>query len=434
MDNLLAGFLLVSVLITVSQTYDTSNASALETFLKSSYHKNVRPSETTKVDLGAGLFHITSLDIVSQQMFLAGYIYCSWTDDRLKWTASDYGGLSVTQMKMSDVWVPPLVLNNAANGIELISDYDGMAGSYVTVSAGIVLWVTAANIVSQCTVDITYYPFDQQRCFMIFTSWSYSAAEVSLFTTSTSLLLDLYEENGEWDLVTAGLENYTRTVGETPLPGVRFSLLLRRKYSYYMMNMILPVIILAVVGAFVFVLPIESGEKIGFALTILLSMSVVMTTVSDNIPPISTQTCQLSVYTLVVFIICSVETLCTVLSCQVHSYHAKGYIPGSRLQKLILTVAKISCYGRPRSGADDTRSNTKSLSEKKYTKEDLGEKKKAWEGNDGNYDVKGENIAYTYEECAFIFDRVNFFVFLIVQTATTTAFFIALQMGGANQF
>ncbi|WAR01682.1 hypothetical protein MAR_008240 [Mya arenaria] len=141
-----------------------------------------------------------------------------------------------------------------ANGIELISDYDGMAGSYVTVSAGIVLWVTAANIVSQCTVDIT-----------------------------------------------------------------------------------------------------------------------------------------------------------------------------SR-------VGPILQPRRPRSGADDTRSNTKSLSEKKYTKEDLGEKKKAWEGNDGNYDVKGENIAYTYEECAFIFDRVNFFVFLIVQTATTTAFFIALQMGGANQF
>ena len=61
-----------------------------------------------------------------------------------------------------------------------------------------------------------------------------------------------------------------------------------------MVNMVLPVIILAVLGAFVFVLPVESGEKIGFALTILLSMSVVMTIVSDNIPPISTQTCQLS--------------------------------------------------------------------------------------------------------------------------------------------
>lgn len=47
-------------------------------------------------------------------------------------------------------------------------------------------------------------------------------------------------------------------------------------------------------GTMVFVLPVESGEKNGFSLTILLSMSVVMTILSDHIPPISTQTCQLS--------------------------------------------------------------------------------------------------------------------------------------------
>lgn len=69
-----------------------------------------------------------------------------------------------------------------------------------------------------------------------------------------------------------------------------------RKYSYYLMNMLLPVIVLAVMAPFVFVLPVESGEKIGFALTILLSLSVVMTIVSDNIPPTSTHVCVLSKY------------------------------------------------------------------------------------------------------------------------------------------
>ena len=69
---------------------------------------------------------------------------------------------------------------------------------------------------------------------------------------------------------------------------------MERKYSYYLYNMILPVIILAILGTFVFVLPVESGEKNGYALTILLSMSVVMTILSDSIPPISTETCILS--------------------------------------------------------------------------------------------------------------------------------------------
>jgi hypothetical protein len=79
-----------------------------------------------------------------------------------------------------------------------------------------------------------------------------------------------------------------------PLPGVKFTLSLKRKYSYYLMNMILPVIVLALMAPFVFILPVESGEKMGYCLTILLSLSVVMTLVSESIPPTSTHICVLS--------------------------------------------------------------------------------------------------------------------------------------------
>ena len=38
----------------------------------------------------------------------------------------------------------------------------------------------------------------------------------------------------------------------------------------------------------VFALPIESGEKMGFSLTVLLSYVVFLTWVTDNLPPVST--------------------------------------------------------------------------------------------------------------------------------------------------
>jgi hypothetical protein len=85
-----------------------------------------------------------------------------------------------------------------------------------------------------------------------------------------------------------------RSLSGYQLPAIDFTLELKRKYSYYLLNMLLPVIILATMAPFVFILPVESGEKIGFALTILLSLSVVMTIVSDNIPPTSTHICVLS--------------------------------------------------------------------------------------------------------------------------------------------
>jgi len=67
-----------------------------------------------------------------------------------------------------------------------------------------------------------------------------------------------------------------------------------RKYAYYLMNLILPVIILSTMAPFVFLLPIETGDKSAFALTIMLSLSVVMATVSEYIPTTATKTCILS--------------------------------------------------------------------------------------------------------------------------------------------
>ena len=74
------------------------------------------------------------------------------------------------------------------------------------------------------------------------------------------------------------------------MSAVSFKIDIERRYSYYVMNMILPVVILAILGPFVFLLQNDSG----YAMTVLLSMSVVMATVSDSIPPTANHICILS--------------------------------------------------------------------------------------------------------------------------------------------
>ena len=58
----------------------------------------------------------------------------------------------------------------------------------------------------------------------------------------------------------------------------------KRKPDFYALNMILPVLLLAVMAVFVFMLPAESGEKIGFSLTVLLAFVVLMTILGDKMP------------------------------------------------------------------------------------------------------------------------------------------------------
>ena len=65
---------------------------------------------------------------------------------------------------------------------------------------------------------------------------------------------------------------------------VTFLFKFKRKPDFYGLNMILPVLLLAVMAVFVFMLPAESGEKIGFSLTVLLAFVVLMTLLGDKMP------------------------------------------------------------------------------------------------------------------------------------------------------
>uniref|UniRef100_A0A182MDY7 Neurotransmitter-gated ion-channel ligand-binding domain-containing protein n=1 Tax=Anopheles culicifacies TaxID=139723 RepID=A0A182MDY7_9DIPT len=45
---------------------------------------------------------------------------------------------------------------------------------------GKVIWTPPAIFKSSCEIDVRYFPFDQQTCFMKFGSWTYDGNQVSL--------------------------------------------------------------------------------------------------------------------------------------------------------------------------------------------------------------------------------------------------------------
>ncbi len=59
-----------------------------------------------------------------------------------------------------------------------------------------------------CTIDITYYPFDEQVCSLTFGAWSYHTFKMNLTNMEDTVNLDSYTENGEWDIVTTEVSTY----------------------------------------------------------------------------------------------------------------------------------------------------------------------------------------------------------------------------------
>ena len=98
---------------------------------------------------------------------------------------------------------------------------------------------------------------------------------------------DAFTENAEWDLLEARVFNETQIFTFTPderYPVIGFSLKLKRISTYYVYNIIIPVLILTLLSCLVYVMPSETGEKVGLQVTILLSFSVMLLVMGDTTP------------------------------------------------------------------------------------------------------------------------------------------------------
>ena len=64
----------------------------------------------------------------------------------------------------------------------------------------------------------------------------------------------------------------------------------QRRRPYYVINILLPTLLMSVCVVWTFILPTASGERIGYSLTILLSFTVFLTVTNGLLPSTSQQT------------------------------------------------------------------------------------------------------------------------------------------------
>jgi len=68
---------------------------------------------------------------------------------------------------------------------------------------------------------------------------------------------------------------------------VTFTLHIRRRTLYYMYNVVFPCVIMSALTLLVFCLPPDSGEKVTMGITVLLSFSVFLLRMGEDLPETS---------------------------------------------------------------------------------------------------------------------------------------------------
>ncbi|XP_004605272.1 acetylcholine receptor subunit epsilon [Sorex araneus] len=254
------------------------------------------PEDTVTISLKVTLTNLISLNEKEETLTTSVWIGIDWHDYRFNYSKDDFGGLDILRVPAELVWLPEIVLENNIDGQFGVA-YDANVLIY---EGGFVSWLPPAIYRSTCAVEVTYFPFDWQNCSLVFRSQTYSADEVEFIfavdeegKTVSQLYIDTeaYTENGEWAIdYCPGVIRRQEGDSADDSGGseVIYTLIIRRKPLFYVINIIVPCVLISGLVLLAYFLPAQAGgQKCTVSINVLLAQTVFLFLIAQKIPETS---------------------------------------------------------------------------------------------------------------------------------------------------
>ncbi|KAG5848279.1 hypothetical protein ANANG_G00096790 [Anguilla anguilla] len=307
------------MLLKVSRSAQGKYAQKLLNDLMENYSSALRPVEDTdkalNVTLQITLSQIKDMDERNQVLTSYLWIRQVWHDAYLKWDRDAYDGLEVIRIPSDLVWRPDIVLYNKAD-----DESSGPADTNVVLRYnGEITWDSPAITKSSCVVDVSYFPFDDQQCNLTFGSWTYNGNQVDIAMGMDSGDLSDFVENVEWECHGMPAAKNVIMYGccSDPYPDITYTLLLKRRSSFYIFNLLLPCVMISFLAPLSFYLPADSGEKVSLGVTVLLALTVFQLMVAESMPP-SESVPLIGKYYIATMIMITASTALTIFIMNIH--------------------------------------------------------------------------------------------------------------------
>ncbi|XP_062607792.1 neuronal acetylcholine receptor subunit alpha-10-like isoform X2 [Saccostrea cucullata] len=441
--TLLKTFLLA---IVFSFFFCDENEIRLERDLMRNYSKHIRPSNN----------HRDRLDVLLT-VTLTGIIDVNWTDPKLCWDPIKYDNITLIHLPYDQVWKADIILHNSIDS----SMKSSISTNIPISSQGQVLWWSQWIFKSTCTMDIQYFPFDVQTCFLDFGSWSFDNSYINVIPVNQDAHLDFYNPNSEFDFVEYSTHNYSSfyAAWSDPFLYVRYKIVIKRKPLYYLFNILMPTILLTIISLLGFFIH-GSEEKISIGITTLLSMVVLQMVVADRLPPVSDAVPLISLYYGISILLISLSTSINALTMNIYHYGDTGReVPailkriffGSLSRILFVSVPFNKTIKRKNPGAQGYKICLKEESSLKRLFKEAHDNQVDEDNSDRKVDIvllqemlqmvlksitqendnrlqkeqRSDALRKEWEELARVLDRLFLFIFLSVYACLTMYLFIS---------
>uniref|UniRef100_A0AC35UCS6 Neur_chan_LBD domain-containing protein n=1 Tax=Rhabditophanes sp. KR3021 TaxID=114890 RepID=A0AC35UCS6_9BILA len=303
--------------------------------LKINHDVNERPvfNYTTpiKIQIRLLLQQIVDVDEKNQVLTLVVWHQLTWTDYKAVWDPEEYDGVTELQVPTSYLWKPDILLFNSAD-----EHFDASYPVNLVVRhSGDVLYAPPAIIKSSCQIDVTYFPFDSLSCFLKYGSWTYASDKMDIVIDSSQIepphMMDLsyYVKNGEWDLRSTPAIISTPAFTGKSFVEIYFYLNLQRKSLYYVINWILPSIIISGCN-------VLGNHNLTLQITNLLAVIVFLGMVSSVTPVTSDSTPVIAAFFSISMLILGASIAVTILIININFRKPKTHTMSPWVRKVFL--------------------------------------------------------------------------------------------------
>lgn len=308
----------------------------------------INQTDSVNIDIYMLFGAIQDFDEISGTLTFTSSFIFFWNDEIRRWDPEDYGGIYITKLPILKTWMPMVFLRNGVHGYSFYTYNNDMeiATSKTTYySNGDALFVTFGFYGVTCESDVTYYPFDEHKCTIMILSPGFQG-ELTL-SSEFGIYLDSAMPNGEWAIkpnsavATKRIITFQILGATTKQDQVEFTIVISREYLFPFLNIMLPVVLLSLAHLLVFLLPVDSSERTSFSYTLLLTLVVFMTMISERLPP-TNNISFFNMYLLSQLFSSILTTSLAVISIRVF-YKQSNVSQQGAMYRMIIQLHKLSC-------------------------------------------------------------------------------------------
>lgn len=248
----------------------------------------------------------------------------SWVDSISSLYASSGALFDVTvidslMVNFQNVWTPVIVMVNSADTVKRIGESTYKVRFNTT--NGRATWQPRLIANAACSPDVTYFPFDQQVCDLTFTPWFQNTSIITLSLATNEWNMDKYDVNGVWSVDKTESKLSQDSNGYDV---ATFTITFSRNPMFFTINLVFPVLMLSLLSGLVFLLPPDSGERVGFAITCFLSFVVLLQTIMTSMPQTSSPMSLFCYYVILMMLFSGVLSIFNILLLKVYNSPQKN--------------------------------------------------------------------------------------------------------------